>query len=108
MRIAVLDNDRSQADLICQVLTAAGHVWHSFQTSKDLLGQLRKDSYDMLILDWQVADLSGAEVLRRSRDKLPDNARVLFLTPIPGEDKTAAGREAGPDNYITKRLRRSE
>ena len=66
MRIAVLDNDRSQADLICQVLTSAGHVCHSFQTAKDVLAQLRKDSYDMLILDWQVVDLSGAEVLRRA------------------------------------------
>src|SRR5476649_2190011 len=94
MRIAVLDNDRSQADLICQVLTAAGHVCHSFQTSKDLLGQLRKDSYDMLILDWQVADLSGAEVLRRSRDKLPDNAPVLFLTTSSGEDDIVAGVQA--------------
>src|SRR5476649_999404 len=108
MRIAVLDNDRSQADLICQVLTAAGHVCHSFQTSKDLLGQLRKDSYDMLILDWQVADLSGAEVLRRSRDKLPDNAPVLFLTTSSGEDDIVAGMEAGADDYMIKPLRRSE
>ena len=59
MRIAVLDNDRSQADLICQVLTSAGHICHSFQTGKDVLAQLRKDSYDMLILDWQVVDLTG-------------------------------------------------
>src|SRR5471032_941968 len=108
MRIAVLDNDRSQADLICQVLTAAGHVCHSFQTSKDLLGQLRKDSYDMLILDWQVADLSGAEVLRRSRDKLPDNAPVLFLTTSSGEDDIVAGMAAGADDYMLKPLRRGE
>ncbi len=80
MRIAVLDNDRSQADLICQVLTSAGHVCHSFQTAKDVLAQLRKDSYDMLILDWQVVDLSGAEVLRRAREKLPDSAARPHLT----------------------------
>jgi DNA-binding response OmpR family regulator len=59
MRIAVLDNDRSQADLICQVLTSAGHVCQSFDNGKDMLAQLRKDSVDMLILDWQVADLNG-------------------------------------------------
>lgn len=57
MRIIVLDNDRSQTDLISQVLTSAGHVCHGFQTAKDLLSQLRKDSYDMLIFDWQVSDM---------------------------------------------------
>nr|WP_315258587.1 response regulator transcription factor [uncultured Duganella sp.] len=108
MRIAVLDNDRSQAELICQVLTSAGHICHSFQTAKDVLAQLRKDSYDMLILDWQVVDLGGAEVLRRAREKLPDNAPVLFLTTSSGEDDIVAGLAAGADDYMIKPLRRSE
>ncbi|WP_432380960.1 response regulator transcription factor [Duganella sp. P38] len=108
MRIAILDNDRSQAELICQVLTSAGHICHSFQTAKDVLAQLRKDSYDMLILDWQVVDLGGAEVLRRAREKLPDNAPVLFLTTSSGEDDIVAGISAGADDYMIKPLRRSE
>ncbi|MHA4868834.1 response regulator transcription factor [Duganella sp. PWIR1] len=108
MRIAVLDNDRSQAELICQVLTSAGHICHSFQTSRDVLAQLRKDSYDMLILDWQVVDMSGTEVLRRAKEKLPDNAPVLFLTTSSGEDDIVAGLAAGADDYMIKPLRRSE
>ncbi len=108
MRIAVLDNDRSQADLICQVLSSAGHACHSFQTSRDLLAQLRKDSYDMLILDWQVVDLGAAEVLRRARERLPENAPVLFLTTSSGEDDIVAGLAAGADDYMIKPLRRNE
>jgi len=64
MRIAVLDDDRSQTDLVCQVLSAAGHFCHPFQSGKELLNQLRRESFDMLIIDWQVPDLSGADVLR--------------------------------------------
>ncbi|MFZ3287623.1 MAG: response regulator, partial [Telluria sp.] len=86
MRIAVLDNDHSQADLICQVLTTAGHVCHSFDSGKDLLGQLRKDSYDMLILDWQVGDVPGVEILRRAKEKMPANTPMMFLTSSSGED----------------------
>ncbi|KQV79121.1 XRE family transcriptional regulator [Massilia sp. Root351] len=108
MRIVVLDNDRSQADVICQVLTSAGHICHGFQTGKDLLGHLRKDSYDMLILDWQVADMGGAEVVRRAREKMPEQAPVLFLTTASGEDDIVAGLAAGSDDYMIKPLRRSE
>lgn len=108
MRIAVLDNERSQADLICQVLTAAGHICHGLQHGKDLLAQLRKDSYDMLILDWQVVDLNGAEVVRRARAKLSAKAPVLFMTTTSGEDDIVAGLAAGADDYMLKPLRRNE
>ncbi|ATQ73510.1 DNA-binding response regulator [Massilia violaceinigra] len=108
MRIAVLDNDRSQADLICQVLTSAGHVCQSFDSGKDLLGQLRKDSFDMLVLDWQVADMSGTEVLRRAKEKLPGTTPMMFLTSSSAEDDIVAGITAGADDYMVKPLRRGE
>ena len=108
MRIAVLDSDHSQAALICQVLTAAGHACHEFQSAREMLGQLRKDSCDMLILDWQGSDLDGAEVLRRAREKLAPKAPVLFMTNSSGEDDVVAGIKAGADDYLVKPLRRSE
>jgi len=46
MKIAVLDNDRSQADLICQVLSSAGHSCQSFDGGREMLSQMRKDSAD--------------------------------------------------------------
>jgi DNA-binding response OmpR family regulator len=108
MRIVVLDNDRSQADLICQVLTSAGHVCHAFPNGRELLSHLRKDSDDMLILEWQVADMPAAEVVRRAREKMPPNAPVLFLTNSSGEDDIVAGMAAGADDYMLKPLRRGE
>lgn len=108
MRIAVLDNDRSQADLISQVLTGAGHACQAFDSGKDLLGVLRKDSFDMLILDWQVADLSGAEVVRRAKEKLPSHAPMMFVTGNSDEDDIVAGIGAGADDYMIKPLRRGE
>lgn len=108
MRIVVLDNDQRQADLICKVLTSTGHSCHAFYSAKDLLLQLGKESYDMLILDWQIPDLSGAEVLRQSRDHLPMNMPVLVLTSRSGENDIVAGMDAGANDYMIKPLRRSE
>lgn len=108
MRIAVLDDDRSQTDLVCQVLNAAGHFSHPFQSGKELLNQLRRESFDMLIIDWQVPDLSGADVLRWAREKLPANLPVLFMTSRSGEDDIVAGLAAGADDYMIKPIRRGE
>ncbi|MES2934668.1 MAG: response regulator transcription factor [Pseudomonadota bacterium] len=108
MRIAVLDDDRSQIDLVCQVLTSAGHVCHSFQSGKELLHQLRRESFDMLVLDWQVPDLSGEEILLWARVNLPPKLPVLFMTSRSGEDDIVAGLAAGADDYMIKPIRRSE
>ncbi len=108
MRIAVLDDDRNQSDLVCQVLTSAGHSCHAFSSGKEILSQLRRESYDMLIIHWQVPDVSGAEVLRWARERLPPNLPVLFMTSRSGEDDIVAGLSAGADDYMIKPIRRGE
>ncbi|QYF95104.1 response regulator transcription factor [Massilia sp. PAMC28688] len=108
MRIAVLDNDRSQADLICQVLSAAGHNCLTFENGKELLAHLRKESFDMLIMDWQVADMTGAELMRRTKEKIAAATPVMFITTSTAEDDIVAGITAGADDYMIKPLRRGE
>lgn len=108
MRIAILDNDRTQADTVSQVLTGAGHTCQAFESGKDLLAQLRKDSADLVIMDWQVPDMAGAEVLRRAKEKLPANAPMMFMANTSAEDDMVAGMTAGADDYIVKPLRRGE
>lgn len=108
MRIAVLDDDRNQTDLVCQVLTSAGHLCHPFQSGKEMVNQLRRESFDMLVIDWQVPDLDGAAVLRWAREKLPANLPVLFMTSRSGEDDIVAGLAAGADDYMIKPIRRGE
>jgi DNA-binding response OmpR family regulator len=108
MRIAVFDSERSQSDLICQVLTTAGHTCHGYESGRELLSQMRKESYDMLIMDWQVSDMSGVEVLRRAKDKMSANAPMMFLTNSSGEDDIVTALGAGADDYMIKPLRRGE
>lgn len=108
MRIAVLDHDRGQADLISQVLSGAGHSCQTYDNARDLLGQLRKESTDLLIMDWQVDDLPGSEVLRRAKEKLTANTPTMFLAGGSAEDDIVAGVSAGADDYLVKPLRRGE
>ena len=108
MRIAVLDPDRSQSDLITQVLAGAGHACHAFGTGKDLLAHLRKEPYDMLIADWAVPDMALPEVLARVGDKLAPGAPVMFITGTTGEEEIISGLEAGAADFLVRPLRRAE
>lgn len=104
----MLDDDRSQSNLVCQVLTTAGHTCHAFDSDKEMLNQLRRESYDMLILHWQIPHLGGAEVIRWARERLPANLPVLFMTSRSSEDDIVAGLAAGADDYMIKPIRRGE
>lgn len=108
MRIAVLDDNSGQAELVCKTLSAAGHACHAFASSRDLLQQLRRESCDMLVIDWQAGDASGAEVMQWVREKLPPELPVLLIAGRGDEDAIGAGLAAGADDYILQPLRRSE
>jgi DNA-binding response OmpR family regulator len=108
MKIAVLDNDRSQADLICQVLSSAGHSCQSFDGGKEMLSQMRKDSTDLLIMDWPAGDGEAADILRRAKEKMVPDAPAMFLVGSSAEDDIVAGMDAGADDYVVKPLRRGE
>ena len=108
MKIAILDQESRQAQLISRALNAAGHGCDSFLQARELLAQLRRECYDMLILDWHVADMDGAEVVLRAREKMSPAAPVVFLASYADSDDIHAGLDAGADDYLLKPLRRGD
>lgn len=108
MRIAVLDNDRSQSELVCQVLSAAGHACHTYASGKELMAQAKRDSFDLLVLHWQLADNNGTEIIKWVREKMSPTLPVLFITGRSNEDDIVAGLAAGGDDYMIKPIRRGE
>lgn len=108
MRIAILDDDQNLLDLTVATLTDAGHFCHPFSSGKAMMHQLHRESFDLLILDWQVPDLSGTEILQWVREKLSSTLPVLFMTNRSAEDDIVAGLAAGADDYMIKPIRRAE
>jgi DNA-binding response OmpR family regulator len=108
MRIAILDDDNGQLTLVSTCLTSAGHHCHAFIKGKDLLLHLRRESFDLLVLDWQVPDLSGLEVLEWVRKNISMPVPVLFMTSRASEADIVAALAAGADDYMVKPIRRAE
>src|SRR5262245_47481882 len=104
----MLEDDPAQAQVMREWLTSAGHVCHVYDTSRPLLAALRRESFDLLMLDWQVPDLSGIEVLRRLRAPLGARGPWLFVTSRETERDIVEALEAGADDYLTKPPRRLE
>ena len=108
MHIALLDQDKNQSKLVTDILQAAGHAGHAFESAKELLTHLNRAVCDMLIIHWDEPDIGGAEVLHWVRENLAPELPVLFIASSAAEDDIIAGLEAGANDYLIKPLRRGE
>ncbi len=105
MKIASLEDDLDQARRIQHVLTAAGYTCSSFQQGRDLLAALRTEVFDLVLLDWNLPDIDGDDVVRWLRANMGYSMPVIFLTSRSQEDDLVEGLRAGADDYIVKPLR---
>ena len=108
MRIAILEDDTSQMELISHWLQMAGHHVHTFEQGAALLRALEHETFDALLLDWNVPDISGIEVLKRVRQNLRSNIPVLFSTVRTDEADVVSALRQGADGYLLKPVRRME
>src|SRR5262245_54296801 len=107
-RIAVLEDDASQAKLLQHWIASQGWICRHFERGEDILRTLLRDTYDLVILDWRVPDLSGEEVLRALRKSIREPLPVLFTTGRDREEDIVHALKAGADDYLIKPLRRME
>ncbi len=108
MRIAYLEDDPDQARLSRRWLEDAGHQVACFETGRELVRVLRSESFDLLILDWLVPDMSGIEVLNWTRSHYDWNVPVLFCSQRDSEEDIVQALEAGADDYMEKPLSQRE
>ncbi len=108
MRIAVLEDEPSQMELLSHWLRLAGHQTSGFERAADLLHALEHESFDALLIDWNLSEVSGIEVLREVRERLRSSVPVIFSTARDHEDDVVSALKAGADDYLAKPLRRME
>jgi DNA-binding response OmpR family regulator len=104
MKVALLDDDESHNALVAGLLGPAGYDCVSFTHPERLLTELRRQTFDLLIIDWNMPDLSGIETLRRLDEMLSTPPPVLLLTSRSIEADLVEGLNAGADDYIVKPL----
>ena len=70
-------------------------------TGEEALAQVRKDDFDVMLLDISLPDLNGLEVLKRVKRERP-NLRVLIFSMYPEDDFAVPAFEAGASGYLSK------
>ncbi|TJZ74847.1 response regulator transcription factor [Chitiniphilus eburneus] len=107
MRIAVLDDDPVHLDLIASLVTSLKFDCVRFSRGEELKRQLRRESFDLLLLDWELPDMSGLELLQWLRQN-EDTVPVILLTCRNQERDVVAALNHGADDFMSKPIRLAE
>ena len=105
MRIAVLEDDPLQRDMLERVLAEMSHTCRLYPTATACLQDLRRETFDLLIVDWELPDISGPEVIRWARAHLEPTLPILFITHRSEESDIVEGLNCGADDFMIKPLR---
>ncbi|PCJ91379.1 MAG: DNA-binding response regulator [Porticoccaceae bacterium] len=108
INIGLLEDEAPQAELIKSWLSGSGYNTYCCTTGKEFLASLSEKKPDMVVLDWQLPDIEGIDVLKKLRGDLRFDGPVIFATGKDSEEDIVTALNAGADDYLVKPLRRSE
>jgi DNA-binding response OmpR family regulator/HPt (histidine-containing phosphotransfer) domain-containing protein len=100
-RILIVDDDHVQVDVVSFLLRREGldpiAAFDVTTAARLFTGQ----EPDLVILDVQLGDADGRDLLRQFREQRPE-VSILMLTALAAEDDRVHGLELGADDYLTK------
>ena len=108
MQVAVLDDDVHQLDLLSHAAQALGYTCHRFSTAAALLHALQQATFDLFLIDWELPDMPGLDVLRTLRLRHRTRSPVIFVTHRGDERDVVQALSAGADDYVVKPVRSAE
>ncbi|MDD2357368.1 MAG: response regulator transcription factor [Thiovulaceae bacterium] len=101
MNILIVEDDLLNADLIEKLLCKEGFEVDVATSFIDALACIDQRVYDLIILDWNLPDKSGYELLEELRSLLID-AQVLMLSANDGVEYRVKALNGGADDYLCK------
>ncbi|WP_457097079.1 hybrid sensor histidine kinase/response regulator [Lysobacter sp. P5_B9] len=103
-RVLIVDDNRDAGDTLQAMLQFAGYDSHTVYDGASALQAVRDSSFDAVILDIGLPDVSGLEVARRLRAEPGPSPPLIALTGYGQDTDQAATREAGFHAHLTKPL----
>ena len=101
MRLLIVEDADDVCDAIAESLTRVGHVCDRARTLDDARQFLAVQPFDLMILDINLPDGSGFDLLREIRTR-GETLAVIMLTARLGVDDRIDALDAGADDYLVK------
>ncbi|MCU0428985.1 MAG: response regulator transcription factor [Cytophagaceae bacterium] len=107
MKILIIEDEKELRKSIVTYLSDLGYICESAATCKEAQDKVNDYSYDCILIDINLPDGSGLEVLK-SIKKEKKQTGVIIISANNSLDDKIEGLELGSDDYLTKPFHLSE
>ncbi|AFG38408.1 response regulator [Spirochaeta africana] len=107
-KILIIDDSATMRQMINIILKGAGHEVVQASEGSEGLAAL-DNSFDLVITDYNMPNMNGAEVIRRIRGGSAHPAVPVLMVTTESEDaKKQEGKEAGATGWVTKPFQKEQ
>jgi DNA-binding response OmpR family regulator len=107
MRLLIVDDDRAILKLLARVLQDDGYAVDTASTGEEARTLALVNEYDGIVLDLQLGDRHGFEILQEVR-RAGRRTPVLLYSGRADTDSIVRGLDAGADDYVVKPVSNEE
>jgi signal transduction histidine kinase/DNA-binding response OmpR family regulator len=105
--ILIVEDNKVNQLLVRNMLKNFGFTrFDSAENGKVALEQLRKNTYDLILMDIQMPDMSGFEITNQIRNNMLSrfnrDVPIIALTADASEKEKARARQTGMNDYVVK------
>jgi DNA-binding response OmpR family regulator len=102
MKILIVEDDLDLASNLYDTLKSDNYIPTVVHNGVKALLGLADDTFDLVILDLNLPDMSGLEILTKLRKELGSCVQVLILSAKYELDDRVLGLDSGADDYLAK------
>jgi OmpR-family two-component system manganese-sensing response regulator len=106
-KILLVEDDRNLSSVIQACLESDRHNVDAVERGVMAMAALRTQAYDVLILDWNLPDMTGLDICKQFRNS-GGAVPVLMLTAKGSVGDKTTALDAGADDYVVKPFEPSE
>ncbi len=100
-RLLVADDERSLRELLALVFKREGHQVTCVANGRDALTATGQGSYDLIITDVKMPDVTGIDLLKAVREQSPETM-VIMMTAFATINSAREAFKLGADDFIQK------
>jgi len=100
-KILVVDDDLDMCQIISDILKEEGYGVHCSYNGEDALMKIKKNHYDLIVLDYKLNEMSGLMVFEKALRMIP-SLKVMMISAFGDKSIKARARELGVGDFLDK------
>jgi two-component system response regulator PilR (NtrC family) len=105
--ILIVDDELSMRELLEYMLTREGYRATSAENGRQAVALVEQYSYDLMLCDMRLGDLSGLDVLRACKKHHPDSV-VIMISAYASTETAVEAMNLGAYDYVPKPFNKDE